>query len=431
MSKKSTKLETQSTDSSDQTDLSSFDLDRACHTAVLLITPITLCITIVFVTYLKLIYVEKDANYNAIQNSPVNERTFEYLQWSEIVYSVLIFISSIALATFLLFFLFKFEFYNVIFYWLCISTIGLLVFLATFLMARLFKELNCTIDWITIVILTYNNGFVGMLSVFNSNRMPKILNQIYLICIAGLVAVKLLYFFPGFICWAILFTISIWDLFAVLFPKGPLNLMIKIAKERNVPLMPALIYSSILIMLKQDKPDSVPNHNLNEEAIDKLDDINLNSDHESEIRSVKQVKRAQSKDDASKRSARSSGELKNDVKLMKKSPSLIGEHDRTANASPEHSGSRKKSSIKLGLGDFVFYSILVGKSSQTFNFFIVLSTMLSMFVGLQLTLIILVLTKKPMPALPFSIAIGIWVYSTSYCFLTSFQDELNHRTILL
>ena len=91
--------------------------------------------------------------------------------------------------------------------------------------------------------------------------------------------------------------------------------------------------------------------------------------------------------------------------------------------------TEESNSVKLGLGDFVFYSILVGKSSQLLNYFIILSIILSMFIGLILTLIILVLIKKPMPALPFSIFIGLIVYILAYNFVIIFQKELNFRSI--
>jgi hypothetical protein len=66
----------------------------------------------------------------------------------------------------------------------------------------------------------------------------------------------------------------------------------------------------------------------------------------------------------------------------------------------------QNNSIKLGIGDFVFYSVLVSKAAQfsytTFItcFFVVLS-------GLAATLVILALKGRALPALPISIFLGV------------------------
>jgi len=65
--------------------------------------------------------------------------------------------------------------------------------------------------------------------------------------------------------------------------------------------------------------------------------------------------------------------------------------------------------IKLGLGDFVFYSILAGKSALvSFTTFIVV--FLCIQVGLALTMLLLALYKQALPALPLSIFLGLFFF---------------------
>ncbi|KAL3796858.1 hypothetical protein HJC23_008811 [Cyclotella cryptica] len=74
----------------------------------------------------------------------------------------------------------------------------------------------------------------------------------------------------------------------------------------------------------------------------------------------------------------------------------------------EHEG-RFSNTIKLGLGDFIFYSVLVAKSAQ-YSFTCFVSSFLVVLAGLGSTLVLLAVYKHALPALPISIFLAVFFY---------------------
>lgn len=438
------------------------DVERACHSSLLLIVPVTGCIVSVFVLYLAVFYAEAGKSPPRPENQQVVEKSYEHIRWYELLSVVGYFTFFIAFATFTLYLLLKHRCYKIIYYWLCTSTFVLLVFIFTLIFRQILIKANLTVDFVSTACLTLNNGYLGMASVFNAQQMPKILNQLYLIAISGMVAIQMLSNLSGFVCWAVLFAVSFWDLFAVLTKRGPLNMILKIVKERDIPLMPGMIYSAWMIMGQSDtgnrmqderresRASTTASRTSSKENVSKeisvkelaSREISINQSTSQESRSRDSaVDRRRSRLTASRNLTEEEIVRLDDVDLAAKdaqqrlaeTTQLTGAPEEASDRakSPNEAGQSQSSNVKLGLGDFVFYSVLVGKSSQSMNYFIILCTTLTMSIGLILTLILLIVFRKPMPALPISLFLGIFVYSISFNFMTHFQDELNFRAIIL
>ena len=79
--------------------------------------------------------------------------------------------------------------------------------------------------------------------------------------------------------------------------------------------------------------------------------------------------------------------------------------------------------IKLGLGDFIFYSVLVSRAAF-YGFATWAACLLVVLNGLGLTLVLLAIFNKALPALPISIALGVLFFVLSNVLIVPFADTL-------
>lgn len=104
----------------------------------------------------------------------------------------------------------------------------------------------------------------------------------------------------------------------------------------------------------------------------------------------------------------------------------LGPHDARDDEDDEDFGL--PDAIKLGLGDFVFYSVLAGRAAM-YDLLTSFVSYLAIIAGLGCTLLLLAVHQKALPALPISIALGCVAYAAARWVLEPLVLSLTTRLV--
>lgn len=338
------------------------------------------------------------------------------------IYMALIMIGAILVVTIILLALYYYGCMKIIYGWLIIAVSLLCSYYVYTCFYNVPIILNIALDWITLAIFFLNLAVVGNMSVFW--RAPRIITQIFMVFISILIALVFLSL-PDWTVWILLGLLVIYDACVVLCPHGLLKMLIKKSEERG-DAIPALIYSTAVYTTKigygneeEDKEEyrEIP-----------ADDEDLEDDEGS----------------GSGSSSGASNELAEDDPLLDNKPQttqplLPRREEDTLSVEVEGEKPKKKKKhhkddddddqgIRLGLGDFCFYGILITRAARL-GWDLVILCVFAVILGLSLTLLILAWLERPLPALPLSLILGILFFIIGAMTFRPFDDVLRLSSI--
>lgn len=331
--------------------------------------------------------------------------------------NALILMVVIIIMTMVLILLYKYKFYKVIHGWLVVSSLMLLTMFAYIYVSEVLRVYDLPVDLLTLALFMWNFGAVGMICIHWKG--PLLLQQGYLIIISALMALVFIKYLPDWTTWVVLGVISVWDLIAVLCPKGPLRILVETAQERNEPIFPALIYSSAMAYF------TIP-------IVSVGATTEGEQDRGQRASNASSVGAQQPEEQPMNEQRRESGSANvQDVPEVRYAQQRRPPQEQPTHIEVDGVMVEDERGVKLGLGDFIFYSVLVGKASSYGDYNTTLACFVAILIGLCLTLLLLAIFKKALPALPISITFGLVFYFATSSLVKPFADRLANEQIYI
>ncbi|XP_027168046.1 presenilin-like protein At2g29900 [Coffea eugenioides] len=424
-------------------------LDTLGEEIIRILTPVSICmfLVVILVSILNNSSDSSGPSITTIASIAYSEDSSDSI-WDKLkgaLLNSLVFVAVVTVVTFLLVLLFYLRCTKFLKYYMGFSAFLVLGFIGGEIAVFVIKDLSFPIDAVTFMVVLFNFTVVGVLATFMEN-FAIFIKQGYLVVVGMLVA----YWFtllPEWTTWVLLVAMALYDLAAVLLPGGPLRLLVELAISRDEDI-PALVYEARPVT----DHDSVPSNGEvqrrvwrerrhiesdfidNVEASSESNPVGSNTSNASRVSgmslSLETNERERNLVAAEEgRVATLDSELSAPLIQHRIDVQLNLQEGPSDSSALEGIGLGSSGAIKLGLGDFIFYSVLVGRAAM-YDFMTVYACYLAIIAGLGITLMLLAFYQKALPALPVSVLLGVLFYLLTRLLLENFVVQCSINLLM-
>lgn len=388
-------------------------LDSLGQEIVGVMSPVSICMFLVVLLVSCLS--PPQSSIDSSPSTPVTAATLVYLESpsdppaKKLVGALLnaaVFVALVAAVTFVLVILYYYNFTGFLKAYMRFSAFFVLASMGGSILLSLLRRFSLSLDAPSALLLLLNFSVIGVLSIF-SPAVPIVVRQSYMVALAIIVAAwftKL----PEWTTWTLLLALAAYDLAAVLCPRGPLRILVELASSRDEEL-PALVYEARPTASNRSASSSP----FPTASVELQPQYPINSNPNSEP-----LPNASSDDNSSSSNQADDSIVEIENLAEEALPLVSAETGRSqlGISQGDYSSSAEQDDmfdttrgVRLGLGDFVFYSVLVGRAAM-YDLMTVYACYLAIISGLGCTLILLSICRHALPALPISITLGVVFY---------------------
>ncbi|CAO3575213.1 unnamed protein product [Mortierella alpina] len=390
-----------------------------------------------------------------------------------------IIIGQIVIVTIIIVVLFKRGHIKVLIGFFMVVVAMLLGFMGYILLLNLIQVMRIPLDYVTMVFALWNFSVVGLISVFWKG--PMWMQQVYLTVMSSLMAFSLTGL-AEWTTWMLLALLVVWDLIAVLCPFGPLKILVESSRNQNQE-VPALLYTVNAVWFMASPPNAILNRDANatKEAADS-EELRLDDDIQNRSAFNGDYSRATGRDGGASISSSRNSELepsfnmadgmsgrsstvalvpgpghasmegRDNIEMRERSnprgrqddgaggrqistrQGRSSEQGRSVEGDTQHGDEDDEDDdgggLKLGLGDFVFYSVLIARAAM-FDWVTTICCTVAVLTGMNATIFLLAIYQKALPALPISICFGMLFYFATRFALVPFLAVLGPSQVFI
>lgn len=295
-------------------------------------------------------------------------------------------VASVAVLSFIMLGFAMYNFRRLIQCWLSLSCLLIMFCVSGSFFTHLLNKFDVN-NLLIVAAMTLVYGIVGVFAFF-TNKLPLAFHQFYVICNCSLVSLFYLQILPNYTTWFLLGGIVVWDIFAVLTPLGPLRQITGKAQDYSEDILRFLMFTTTV---EETHNNNEIEERIVEEFMEEIEVLNQPLKEDAEVdedlsHAWESERQVAGKDCSTEEEC----EISEPVKEFQKSAQ----------------DALNDSSARLGMGDFVFYSLLVGKAAVSGSIFATIGAIFGVLAGLIITLTVLTDGDETTPALPVSIFLG-------------------------